>query len=1003
MAESQSSPEQMPAPGHLARGVFVGRQQELTFLQQQVDDAFCGEGSLVFITGEAGIGKTRLAWEVRPYARSRGFLWLEGHYLRDEAIPFQAWVEAIRASLRTAPPGIVEKALQPYAAVLARLVPEVTERLKEASSLPALGPDEERLRLFEALAGFFMGIAREQPLALFLDDLQWASSIDALPCLARGVATERLLVLGTYREAELDEKPALARTLLALNRERLFYSLPLERLKRTEVVHMVSQTMGEETSAKLAETVFEKTEGNPFFVEEVLHYLTQSGAVALGEMGWEVKDIALVQLPRSVKAVVGERLERLGEEAQDALAWAAVVGQEFTFPLLKEVAGLEEEKLLEVVDKAVETRALVPIPSLRQEAYAFADEVVRDVLYERIGPARRRRYHLKVGQGMEKVHARRLEEHYDALARHFLEGNDLEKAAGYALQAGDRATSVYSWERAIVQYKTALDLMEELESGPRQQADVLEKLAQVTLLGRGRGALGYWEKALSIYENLSDSKKAGEVHLQLGQRAGDVLDPERRYSHNVKAVALLEPEGESRQLAQAYVQLGDNAIHGHGDRSGGLPMMEKGLALAERLGDTAGVIKAARWLGHALVYHTGEIQRGLALYQRCYQEARKMGNLVTLSEAAIDLSREYSPLRDAENALRWAEQAVDASKQAGTVRQQMASALALAWACILQGDAPRACLSLETAEQMARKAGVEVGGSYFGSGGLASVPGRVNIFLGEWNKAETELLHLLEVFGSRVTIRQLWVDPSVGWLCLERGDLVGAKTHLEEAATYCHRVGDNPPELYVRALLTQVCVQTGELAEAAEHLGRACEILSLSPDWLGLAAEVHLAEGVLAIAEKRWQEAEAAFQQAVEINRQYHLPYYEAKALLEWGQMYLLRNNPGDWEKGLELLGQALAIFQRIQARKMVEKVASLLEQIEVLPNVAPAYPDGLTRREVEVLCLIAAGRRNPEIAAELVISLNTVTRHVSNIFSKTGAANRAEAATYAYRHGLVQ
>jgi DNA-binding CsgD family transcriptional regulator len=1003
MVESQSQTEQIPAPSSLTRGAFVGRQGELTFLQQRVDDAFRGEGSLVFITGEAGIGKTRLAWEVKPYARSRGFLWLEGRYLRDENIPFQAWVEAIRASLLTVPPAIVEKALQPYGAALARLVPEVAEGLKEGTSLPALGPEEERLRLFEALAGFFRGIAGEQPLVLFLDDLQWASSIDALPWLGRAVATGHLLVLGAYRDAELDEKPALARTLLALNRERLFHSLPLERLERREVAHMVSQTLGEEPSAKLAETVFEKTEGNPFFVEEVLRYLAQIGAIAPGEKGWEVKDITLVQLPRSVKAVVGERLERLGEEACGVLAWASVAGQEFTLPLLKEVTGQAEEKLLDVVDQAVAARVLIPRAYPGQEAYAFTDEVVRDVLYEGIGPARRRRYHLKMGQGMEKVHARRLEEHYETLARHFLEGNNLEKAVEYALQAGDRAASVYSWERAIVQYKTALDLMEELESDPRQQADVLEKLAQVTSLGRGRGALGYLEKALSIYESLGDSKKAGEVHLQLGQRAGDVLDPERRYSHNVKAVALLEPEGESRQLAQAYVQLGDNAIHGHWDRFGGLPMMEKGLALAERLGDTAGVIKAARWLGHALVYHTGEIQRGLALYQRCYQEARKMGNLVTLSEAAIDLSREYSPLRDAENALRWAEQAVDASKQAGTVRQQMASALALAWACILQGDAPRACLSLETAEQMARKAGVEVGGSYFGSGGLASVPGRVNTFLGEWNKAETELLHLLEVFGSRVTIRQLWVDPSVGWLCLERGDLVGAKMHLEEAATYCHRVGDNPPELYVRALLTQVCVQTGELAEAAEHLGRACEILSLSPDWLGLAAEVHLAEGVLAIAEKRWQEAEAAFQQAVEINRQYHLPYYEAKALLEWGQMYLLRNNPGDWEKGLELLGQALAIFQRIQARKMVEKVASLLEQIEALPNVAPAYPDGLTRREVEVLRLIAAGKGNPDIAAELVISLNTVARHASNIFSKTGAANRAEAATYAYRHGLVQ
>jgi DNA-binding CsgD family transcriptional regulator len=191
---------------------------------------------------------------------------------------------------------------------------------------------------------------------------------------------------------------------------------------------------------------------------------------------------------------------------------------------------------------------------------------------------------------------------------------------------------------------------------------------------------------------------------------------------------------------------------------------------------------------------------------------------------------------------------------------------------------------------------------------------------------------------------------------------------------------------------------------------RAREIFSLSLDWLGLAAEVHLAEGVLATAQQSWPEAEAAFQQAVEINRQYHLPYYEARSLLEWGEMCLKRNSPGDpstssgqdREKGMQLLDQALAIFQRVQAKKMAEKVLSLQEQAESQPAKAPTYPDGLTEREVEVLRLIALGKSNREIAEELFISLNTVGHHVSNILSKTGAANRAGVATYAARHGLL-
>jgi class 3 adenylate cyclase len=163
----------------------------------------------------------------------------------------------------------------------------------------------------------------------------------------------------------------------------------------------------------------------------------------------------------------------------------------------------------------------------------------------------------------------------------------------------------------------------------------------------------------------------------------------------------------------------------------------------------------------------------------------------------------------------------------------------------------------------------------------------------------------------------------LGWLDLERGDFGAAKVHFLESAAYCQAAADNPPELYARALLVQVCSKSRELEEAGEHMRRARELFSLSPDWLGLAAEVHLAEGVLAAAQKRWPEAEAAFQQAVAINQQYHLPYYEARSLLEWAEMCSSRSGAGDSERGLELLDQALAIFQRVQAKKMVEKVVA--------------------------------------------------------------------------------
>jgi tetratricopeptide (TPR) repeat protein len=709
-------------------------------------------------------------------------------------------VEAIRAFLQTAAPDMLTKVLQPHGAVLAKLVPEVGERLSQMPPLPAIGPEEERLRLFEGLAGFFTAVATEQPLALFLDDLQWAPAMDSLHHLARSVATERLIVLGTYRDAELKEKPALAKTVLAMNRERLFHSLPLKRLTGDEVTQLVAQALGEAPSPELSVMVYQKTEGNPFFVEEMVRYFTESGTVTLGEKGWEPREHTLVQLPDSVKGVVGERLERLGAEARGVLAWAAVAGQEFTLPLLQEVAGLEEEPLLEVVDQAVAARILTSSPSLHQEAYAFADEVVRDVLYEGIGPARRRRYHLKVAQATEKVYTRHpstrlrtgLEQHYDALARHFLEGNSLEKAFEYSLKAGDRAASVYSWERAIGHYQTALELLEELEADPHQQAEVLEKLGLVTGFSKAKGALGYLEKALSIYENLGDNQQAGQSHLRLGQQylyyEMGIRDGARRlHSHALKAVALLEPEGESSQLARAYTLLGFSAAHQPGPLSAGIASLEKGLALAEQVGDALVIAEAATSLAHVLLVHTGEIQRGLELAQQSYEAARRSGDPVRLSDALRNLSLSSASLHDTESALRWTEQFVEAAWQSGLFRAQIASTVTLAWCFMLRGDMAQALSSLEIAQQMASQGGV----GWVYTGPIDAVPGLVPLFRGDWDEAEAKLLQRLE--DAKETHRSVGRQVNLGalgWLYLERGDLASAMAHLQEAVAISQARGE---------------------------------------------------------------------------------------------------------------------------------------------------------------------------------------------------------------------
>jgi tetratricopeptide (TPR) repeat protein len=915
-------PPRPPSPEPHFAQPLVGRDKERGLLKQRVDAALRGEGSLVFITGEPGIGKTRLAWEARPYARGRGFLWLEGRYLKERTILLQPWVEAIRFFLRTAPPALLAKVLVPHAAELTKLVPELAERLGRVQPLPSASPEEERVRLLEAISGFFTAISREQPLVLFLDDLQWASSLDALLGLARNIAQERILLLGAYRDLELKENATLARTLLAMNRERLFRPLSLKRLEQTEIRQMVTQTLGEAASSKLTEIISEKTEGNPFFVEEMVRYLVESGAVVPGERGWEVKTgMALIQLPDSVKAAVSERLERLGEETRGVLAWASVAGRHISLPLLQEVTGLDEEKLLWIVEKAEAARVLTPRSLLGQEVYAFIDNQTRETLYEGISSARRRRYHLKVGQAMEKMHGRRLEEHVDALARHFLEGNDLSKAAEYSIRAGDRAQGIYAWERAISHYQTALELLEEIEAEPIKQAEVLEKLGDVTTLGRGKGAIGYLEKALSIYEAAGDTKSVGAAHLRLAYQygSGEIggQDVEKGYFHASRAVALLEREGESRQLAMAYRQLSLlMVLLGRESFSNVIELLEKGLTIADRLGDLNSVAEASLLLGSVLVL-AGAIARGLETCRKGCEVPKATGDLVSFSLAATLLSRSCALLGDSNGALEWAQSAVDSSESVGAFRQKIFSRLVMVWARMLRGEVPEAIANMESAQQVARASGADPSEV---RAHTVTVPGLFHFLLGDWDKAEAALLPYLQIGRYPGSYAQACV-PWVGQLYMGRGEILRAKELLQEYTAILKELEKKKWELHLRTILVQARSALGELEEAENDLRRCKEILSNGEDWRGLAAEVYQAQGILRTAEKRWPEAEAAFQKAMEINRQYQLPYYEATTLFELGKMYLSRNAPGDRDQGMKLLDEALSTFQRIQAKKMVEKV----------------------------------------------------------------------------------
>src|SRR5262245_38228474 len=320
-------------PSGLPLGVpFVGRSAELEFLKVEYDRVAGGAGGrLLLISGDAGVGKTRLVRELGAYVLGKQGLFLEGHYLREGEAPYGPWVAALRAALRDLTPPELAQMAGPFGADLVPVLPELAGLADPAlPGLPA-GPDDRRQRLYDAFAELIGGLARPCGLLLLLDDLQWAPGLTLLSHVARRLSSTRALIVGAYRGPELREQPALVRSWAELNRARLALHLTLLPFEEQETAELIGRYLGEAPAQELRGMLHRRAKGNAFFIEELLRSLVESGAVRARAdgSGWQVAAAVDLTLPESLKLAVEERVDRLGTLAKEVLTEASVFGQSF--------------------------------------------------------------------------------------------------------------------------------------------------------------------------------------------------------------------------------------------------------------------------------------------------------------------------------------------------------------------------------------------------------------------------------------------------------------------------------------------------------------------------------------------------------------------------------------------------------------------------------------------------------------------------------------------------
>ncbi len=639
----------VPLPPELearGSGTLVGRVTELEELERLWMQAGGREsGRVVLLTGDPGIGKTRLVAEIAKRAHEAGAFVLAGRSPEEALVPYQPFVEALRHYFLSVSARELRSSARDYGSELIRLVPELRRRAPELPAPIDSEPETERYRLFEAVAGLLTEISATAPVLLVLDDLQWADrpTLLLLRHIARVPGHGRVLVLGAYRTTEAHSAGFTA-ALAELRRERLITQIELLGLTEAETAELVELRSGVTPSASFSHALYDETEGNPFFVEEIVRHLAEAG-VQPDHAGARV--LRHFGLPEGVKDVIARRLARLDTQETEWLRVAAVIGRDFDAELLERVVSLDEDGFLNALDAAIEAGLVVDSPA-HPGRYSFSHALIRETLYDGMSAPRRARIHRRVGEALEPEGAERS---LNALALHFTRAanaDDAGKAIEYAMRAGEQATGMLAHEEAAEHYSRALEVLERFDPGAKElRCELLIRVGESHVRGGERPLA--WEtfrEAAGIAVRLGDSVQLARAAIGASRRyiqAPGVIDHE--------LIALLERALELTETDRTVVRVAlltrlCGALYYSAMRERMMELADEATALAEELDDPEARALAASGRRRAF-WDPSHLEQRLADATELLTRGREAGDLeLTLQGHAwlvVDLLEQGNP------------------------------------------------------------------------------------------------------------------------------------------------------------------------------------------------------------------------------------------------------------------------------------------------------------------------------------------------------------------------
>ena len=887
---------------------LAGRRKELAEVMEKLDGLADGRGAFILLGGEPGVGKTKLAEAVLLEARRRGWFCVVGHcYEMEGAPPYLPFLEQMEYVSRVVPPGRFRAVLGNGAGELARIMPAIRHLYADIPEPLDLPPDQQRHYLFSRFREYMERSSRNVPSVLLFDDLHWAdeSTLLLLEHLAPHVAQQRVLVLGTYRDVELDVARPFARTLERLTRQRHAERIVLRRMPQDDVAALLATLGAPDPPDALVAAIFRETEGNPFFIEEVFRHLREEGLLLDAEGRW-LSDLHLDQLevPEGVRLVIGRRLERVSADCRAMLVAAAVVGPRFTLAVLEALGELDSDALLDALEQAEKAGLILSHIAGRQTHYTFAHELIRQTLLSSLSMPRRQRRHQRTADAIEKAYAGKLDAHTADLAYHLFQAGaaiDTERTTGVLLLAAQQALAAGAFDEALAQVEKAVSILE--TQGDRRHADLLFVRGEALRgLGHWGAAIQAFEQALALFESLERTNDVVDVIIAMG----DVLlwtisDHARSTELFHRALSLIPPTPSATRVALLVRAAYSTSLTA--DYAAGMALIGQALELAGALGDEVLVAEAlgARGVIHMLfacsrdaiadltealpvmtragkrwdairvratllrqLSIVGRMDEALAMLPEVMREAMEIGHLGAWFNA--DISRGTANWARSGNVAELEEFARHALAAWAPLGPWSATAnlfLAMAMLEAEQGDDPAACI------------------------------------------AESGMTH-----GNEAWADIAWADYF----------LHSAQTHPARALgvleQYAHRlpVGGGAPTGGAQGAMLRVIrglAILGEVDRAAAFYPQSIELLARGGRVdIDLVAECEC--GIAAAAGRQWDLAEQHFVNA--LHTALTAPHVPAQGdVRRWhAWMLLARRGPGDVERAQGMLRDAIALFERI-------------------------------------------------------------------------------------------